>query len=260
MAIPAAVAVPAVAGLLGGVTSNIFGARTARQNVDKTIQANRELAAYGYYMDKKQWERENAYNAPAAQMQRLRDAGLNPHLVYGKGSVVGNTSTSGPKYQAPRESYEYQNPVANLGPILSEAADLAIKSAQMDNIKAQTEATRTKTALDVIRKDTTKSIQEQEYLKANIARSTWQDQVYLKQAQATAALQNLKKTEREIGLLDEKVIAQKLENEIKAFRNKWEKEGFTPSDRKYLKAAKMLFINLGVQPSEWLQELFKGLD
>ena len=31
------------------------------------------------------WARTNEYNSPLAQMQRLREAGLNPHLIYGGG-------------------------------------------------------------------------------------------------------------------------------------------------------------------------------
>lgn len=40
------------------------------------------------------WNAQNAYNTPAEQMKRLKDAGLNPMLVYGHGSVVGNTAGS----------------------------------------------------------------------------------------------------------------------------------------------------------------------
>lgn len=32
------------------------------------------------------WERQNQYNSPAEQMKRLKEAGLNPNLVYGKGA------------------------------------------------------------------------------------------------------------------------------------------------------------------------------
>lgn len=39
------------------------------------------------------WNIQNAYNTPSAQVQRLKEAGLNPALAYGNG-VVANTSTS----------------------------------------------------------------------------------------------------------------------------------------------------------------------
>jgi len=31
------------------------------------------------------WARTNQYNSPLAQMQRFKEAGLNPHLIYGGG-------------------------------------------------------------------------------------------------------------------------------------------------------------------------------
>ena len=40
------------------------------------------------------WNMMNDYNHPVQQMQRLKEAGLNPLLVYGSGSVTGNTTGS----------------------------------------------------------------------------------------------------------------------------------------------------------------------
>lgn len=48
------------------------------------------FAASNYLLDKKdrlmreQWERQNNYDSPSAQIQRLRAAGLNPDLAYGQ--------------------------------------------------------------------------------------------------------------------------------------------------------------------------------
>lgn len=41
------------------------------------------------------WEKQNAYNTPAAQMERLKDAGLNPMLAYTQGSPGNATSAPG---------------------------------------------------------------------------------------------------------------------------------------------------------------------
>lgn len=59
------------------------------------------LAEYAHQQDINQWNRQNAYNHPAMQMDRLAKAGLNPNLVYGSGSVTGNVSGQLPKYSAP---------------------------------------------------------------------------------------------------------------------------------------------------------------
>lgn len=40
------------------------------------------------------WSLANDYNSPVSQMERLKVAGLNPNLVYGSGSVAGNTTSS----------------------------------------------------------------------------------------------------------------------------------------------------------------------
>jgi hypothetical protein len=49
------------------------------------------------------WKRQNAYNTPANQMQRLKDAGLNPALMYGQGTM-GNAEKPLPYQQAQIES------------------------------------------------------------------------------------------------------------------------------------------------------------
>lgn len=37
--------------------------------------------------NEKMWDRQNEYNLPSAQMQRFKDAGLNPNLIYGQGTA-----------------------------------------------------------------------------------------------------------------------------------------------------------------------------
>lgn len=44
----------------------------------------------------KQWERENEYNRPINQRRRLEEAGLNPALMYGHGSVSNTASSMKP--------------------------------------------------------------------------------------------------------------------------------------------------------------------
>ena len=53
------------------------------------------------------WTMQNAYNSPAAQMERLRAAGLNPNLVYGhgadaQGGIIRSTDVKGWNPQAPQ--------------------------------------------------------------------------------------------------------------------------------------------------------------
>lgn len=76
-----------VADLAGGLISS-HSARKAQEDANKL---NREL----YYADRE-------WNKPINQVARLREAGLNPNLVYGSGSgaMAGNTSKGAPHMES----------------------------------------------------------------------------------------------------------------------------------------------------------------
>lgn len=124
------------ANLVGGMLSGFGAARAAKiQN-----RGNMDLAKYGYEQDLAQWHRSNQYNSPAEQMKRLEAAGLNPNLVYGSGSVVGNTSSGNPQFKSP--SYQAVSPLEKIGPalgMLSQFQDFQVKNAQINNLRAQGE-------------------------------------------------------------------------------------------------------------------------
>lgn len=122
----------AVAGAtIGGVPGAVVGG---------VIGAGASLVgdAVNYFTNKsnnnqqiKLWNMNNAYNTPAAQMQRLRAAGLNPNLVYGSGSVVGNSSSGAPTVQRP----DVGSGIGQAGNIVSQMYQLI--QAQMNIIKTQ---------------------------------------------------------------------------------------------------------------------------
>lgn len=81
------------------------------------------------------WNLMNDYNHPVQQMERLKLAGLNPNLVYGSGSVAGNT-TSAPGIAGGGVKTGVESAVAGLGSILN----VAQGSANLSNTYAQTRA------------------------------------------------------------------------------------------------------------------------
>ncbi len=99
--------------LIGGASSlvsGLFGTFSQNANIDKQIAAqaeeNQKTREYNLNLAKmqnqwnlEQWNRENEYNAPKAQMQRLADAGLNPDLFYQNGTS-GMTAASSPSMTA----------------------------------------------------------------------------------------------------------------------------------------------------------------
>lgn len=76
-------------GAIGAGIGMIGSAISQRQNYNYS----KKLMELQYQQNLDLWNKQNEYNAPSAQMQRLRAAGLNPNLVYG-GSVSGNSSNN----------------------------------------------------------------------------------------------------------------------------------------------------------------------
>lgn len=95
----------ALAGAQGG--NNFINYKLQQQSNVKSRQFAREM--YQRELDDKQtlWKIANAYNHPLQQMQRLREAGLNPNLIYGKGAdntapMIQGASPKGATDIAPR--------------------------------------------------------------------------------------------------------------------------------------------------------------
>jgi len=127
-------------GTSGGLLRGAWDTIWQNKNIDKTLNMNKELADYAYSKDLESWNRANEYNHPASQMARLSSAGLNPNMVYGKGATATSTATL-PKYNAPTADYT-KNRLPDLQGILGGFTDIALKSAQIDNVKANTDLNR----------------------------------------------------------------------------------------------------------------------
>jgi hypothetical protein len=82
------------------------------------------------------WQMQNEYNSPQQQMQRLKNAGLNPNMLYDKtGAVIPAQNINTPDVQ----SAQFRTPeFGNIGTGLVQGYfDTKIKQAQYDNFKAQ---------------------------------------------------------------------------------------------------------------------------
>lgn len=117
-------------GLLGGGIQYL-GQRQANKT---NLKIAREARIY----DRKMWERQNEYNSPEQQMMRLKSAGLNPNLVYGSGSVSGNTTSSAPKSPVPTVQSELSgvDPLRWVQSALGEYMNLRKNAEEIDLIRA----------------------------------------------------------------------------------------------------------------------------
>lgn len=79
------------------------------------------------------WQMQNEYNSPLQQMQRLKDAGLNPNLVYGNGAQTPSAQVR----QSDMKSWSPQAVQFNSNSVLNSIYDVQVKQAQIDNMKTQ---------------------------------------------------------------------------------------------------------------------------
>jgi len=111
--------------------SNLVGQGVNAWLTNQQNRKNRNFAdaqaKMAWSRDVQMWNMQNHYNSPSSQMNRLRDAGLNPHLMYGKGTT-GNTTTL-PKYNAP--SWKGIAPQINLTDELGKYMDIKLRKEQV---------------------------------------------------------------------------------------------------------------------------------
>ena len=139
-------------GALGSIAgAGISGAAQGKLNKE-TMEFNRQEAekarAFSSEMWEKQalwnegfWNKQNEYNTPSAQYQRLLDAGLNP-MYYGLDGTGNADGMSAPQALGAGTATVggLQNPLAGF-------SDIAMQMAQVANIQAQTNKTKSETKM-----------------------------------------------------------------------------------------------------------------
>lgn len=134
---------PIVAGTIvqssGNLITDVMNRAFAKKDAQRTLDMNKELADYQYSKDLEMWNKGNQYNSPQEQMARLKAAGLNPNLVYGSGTVAGQSAGQLPKYNAPTADFSKMGSIRmpELGTILGQFLDLEKTRATTDQIKEQ---------------------------------------------------------------------------------------------------------------------------
>lgn len=140
-----------IGGALSGI-SNLFGAHSQNQSVDKQLAAAREEAEKTRKWQTsereaqndwnfKLWQANNEYNTPAAVQARLKAAGLNPDLYYTSGQLQGTSvqAQGGHTPSGPVADTSAWNRYKPIGSVASQAlADTAL-AAQVSKTSAETE-------------------------------------------------------------------------------------------------------------------------
>lgn len=159
---------PAATALLGSGTSMINSLNQRRQsqsNLSQQIAYNKEAAELAHERNLESWEKNrawqeemwhmsNTYNSPSQQMARLKEAGINPRLVYGSSGATGGmsspTSSSAPgayKWDTPDFSQVKPFQVSNG---IGQYYDLKMKQAQIDAVEQQTSLNQQREANEAV--------------------------------------------------------------------------------------------------------------
>lgn len=273
-----------IAGAVQGgmsIGSQLIAGYQSKRNMQRTIAANKAEAELAYQRDLEMWQRQNEYNSPQAQMQRLIDAGLNPHLMYGSGSV-GNTGSNPPSYHPAPVNYN-QKPMVTLEGIpqaISMYQDFSMRQAQIDNVRAQTDNIAMRTLSESFRQTLMDIQGKKTELDRDIALNLWPYQANIKQSeaergqigvdQAMQMLRNMKQDEIIKGLdaqskrlgfdetraRTEKIQAEKLYQDM---QNDWMRMGVTTSDNALVRVLVRMMNEAGITDYEQLKNAVSEL-
>lgn len=213
--------IAAVGGAGAGIAGSAISAASAAKQNKKQMKWARDMYELEKADNLAQWERENAYgeamwhkinqyNGPMATMERFKEAGLNPNLVYGQGSNAPAIQTG--RYDAPKHS-----PV-NLRAVDLGGAASAIGSGLMNYVNFRESAARVsniEAATAVANQDAVmRAVQT-----AGIAADNQKKNIGLKyenelvKTSLDAALQNLENSQRTMQLAEYRDQREQMSNE-----------------------------------------------
>lgn len=191
----------ATLGGLGSIFGGLFGKSgqddanaTNLQIARETNEANRNNQEYQNLWNLNMWNEQNRYNTPAAQRQRLEDAGLNP-IFYG----LDGTGNAGALTSAPFTAVNGA-PMSNSGQFLGQGiANASLQAAQVANIQAQTDNIKANTEGTILQNDITNAT------KGDII-STAHFQMQVTEANVDYIKNNAKEVEHRIQEIDKHVV------------------------------------------------------
>ncbi len=209
---------------IGGAIGSAIASRRYLKGVRETNATNKQLAEKQNQWNLEQWNRQNAYNekrwdieneynSPAAQVARLKAAGLNPNMM------TGNPAASGEVRADTLQSADLANQqAAAMSNPLSEQAVANLSSgllamAQVRNLNADTEAKEARAGLDK-----TKTVTE-------MSNQKWIDKLAQSQIDynnAEIAFKIKKGNEVDQNVINLRKSCDLMDKQIADFNKKWE--------------------------------------
>lgn len=260
-----------IAGMAQAISAGA-GAYMSGQNVDASYHATKKLNQQQWQRDLEMWDWTNEYNSPRRQMQRLKEAGLNPNLVYGSGGVgSGNTAASAPR--APSQTVDFssrQSPLEGLASVISAYQDTRMKSAQIDQVQAMADNAKARTINELERKIQVTAMGQSARIKAQYDKDFLEKYSQsLAQHSFQKSIQSVQKGRRELSLMDQRAVTENMRQNVmgsqkqsidkdienknadilfKQYRNQFMKMGVTTSDNIVIRFLAKMLTEAGISP------------
>lgn len=110
---------------------------------EREIAWQKQMAEYNQKMSKDYFDYTAEYNNASNQVKRLKDAGLNPGLMYSNGTAAGASGqTGGARAMAPEENYQPMGLPMQQMALRETPAERELKLAQARNLNVQSENSR----------------------------------------------------------------------------------------------------------------------
>lgn len=203
---------------------SLVGAFSSNKNIDRQIKAQQEenektrqynlmLAKQQNQWNLEQWNRENAYNDPSAQMQRLRNAGLNPDLMYQNGAA-GLQAASSPDMTAgepaqPVDMSAYRNR-KTIGDVIQQAQSTILAEKQAKKLDADAEGQKLKN----VEQDSQNVIKKlDEKFHSSFLQQQYQNLVDVHHQN----VEQLELLRSKVADMDEQVLSKSIDNDFKQF-------------------------------------------
>lgn len=132
---------PLLAGGLIAAGGSLLGGLFSSSGQKSANDTNMQIAQAQNQWNIEQWNRENEYNTPAAQVQRLKDAGLNPNLIYGNSSA-GAVSASSPRASGATVSNAQAGHAAGISAATQQLMNIVMQQAEYNKMNAQSDLAR----------------------------------------------------------------------------------------------------------------------
>lgn len=170
--------------LIGGLLDRGFERREAQKQRDW----NEAMMEKQNQWSLEQWNMTNEYNTPAAQRQRLLDAGLNP-MYYG---LDGN-GNAGAFESAQALGYDRASAKGLMNPMAG-MSDALMQSAQLDLIQANADKARSETDSNYLDNEFKQKTLDARIEAQNLANSLSKEQIAKIEQERKQIAENIKKT------------------------------------------------------------------